>query len=80
MIPLKYTFGEEGYANEQTLILPSTWLKQKQSKSSLLKTTDKMAQIDLDLTLSKPGLLSVIIATHFSDMNVYLNLKNRKTN
>ena len=39
-----------------------------------------MAQIDLDLTLRKPGLLSVIIATHFSDLNVFLNLRNRETN
>jgi hypothetical protein len=40
---------------------------------------NKMAVIDLKLNVKRPGIFSAIVATDFSDLNVYMSLKNAAT-
>jgi len=38
-----------------------------------------MASIDIKLNVQRPGIFSAIVATDFSDLNVYMNLRNIDT-
>ena len=39
-----------------------------------------MAEIKIDITLHNPGVFTSIVATDFSDLNVYINFVNKATN
>ena len=69
---------------EQTLILPSTWVTEpeRHTKESIFDSVDehKLAKIDINLDVRKPGIFSIISAMDFSETNAYINLVARKKN
>ena len=74
-----FNFGrDQKQIFEQSLVMPSTWIKQKQHPDSFLRFQEqwqnKFAEITFDLELRSPGILSVIAASDFSDMFVYISI------
>ena len=69
---------------EVTLVLPSTWVTDpdRYTKESIFDNVEehKLAKIEIDLNVKRPGILSVIAASDFSNTNVYINLVAKKKN
>ena len=80
----KLTFGDENYIEEKTLVLPSTWVTDpdRYRKESVFDNVEehKLAKIEIEMKVMKPGILSVIAASDFSNTNVFINLVAKKKN
>ena len=80
----KLVFDKEDYMYEHNLVLPSSWVTNPDrfTKESIFDNVEehKLAKIEIDLEVKRPGILSLIAASDFSDTNVYINLVAKKKN
>lgn len=65
--------------------MPSFWFSEKDKHPDSILTVkegsdDKMVSINFKINVERPGIFSSIIATDFSDLNVFMSLKNINSN